>query len=158
LNAFADALAQPGAVWLGLAALLAGFVRGFAGFGSGLVFMPVAATVLPPAQAVVALVVMDVLGPIPNVPGALRADDVREIGRLAAGMAFGQPLGLAALIWIAPETFRWGVSLMALATVAALLAGWSWRGRRGGAATAGAGFLSGIVGGATGLPGPPVIL
>lgn len=154
----AAALAQPGALWLGLAALLAGLVRGFAGFGSGLVFMPFAAAVLPPAQAVVALVVMDVLGPLPNIPAALRTGDPREVGRLALGMAVGLPVGLAALVLAAPETFRWGVSLMALATVAALAAGWSWRGARGGAATAGAGFLSGIVGGATGLPGPPVIL
>lgn len=154
----ADALAQPGAVWLALAALLAGAVRGFAGFGSGLVFMPVAGAVLPPAQAVVALVVMDVLGPVPNLPNALRTGDLREIGRLGLGMAAGLPLGLAALVWVAPETFRWGVSLIALATVAALATGRAWRGRRGPAATGGAGFLSGIVGGATGLPGPPVIL
>lgn len=154
----AGALAQPGAIWLAFAALLAGLVRGFAGFGSGLVFMPVAASVLPPAQAVMALVVMDVLGPLPNIPGALRAGDPREVGRLALGMAAGLPLGLAALVLAPPETFRWGVSLMALVTVAALLAGWSWRGARGRAPTAAAGFLSGIVGGSTGLPGPPVIL
>jgi uncharacterized membrane protein YfcA len=158
LNALADALARPGAVWLALAALLAGAVRGFAGFGSGLVFMPIAGMVLPPAQAVVALVVMDVLGPLPNLPGALRSGDVREVGRLVVGMAAGLPLGLAALVVIAPEAFRWAVSLMALATVAALASGWVWRGARGRWAQAGAGFLSGIVGGATGLPGPPVIL
>lgn len=158
LPALTEALTQPGAVWLAAAAVLAGGVRGFSGFGSGLVFMPIAGAVLPPAQAVVALVVMDVLGPIPNLPNAIRTGDVREIGRLAIGMALGLPLGLAALVVVAPEAFRWGVSLMALATVAALLAGWAWRGGRGRAATAGAGFLSGIVGGATGLPGPPVIL
>ena len=158
MSGLAAALAQPGAASLALAALLAGAVRGFAGFGSGLVFMPIAGTVLPPAQAVVALVVMDVLGPIPNLPGAFRNGDAREVGRLVLGMALGLPIGLAALLWVAPEAFRWAVSLLALATVAALASGWVWRGARGCAATAGAGFLSGIVGGATGLPGPPAIL
>ena len=70
----------------------------------------------------------------------------------------GLPLGLAALLAIPAEAFRWGVSLMALATIAALVAGWRWRGARGRGTTAAAGFLSGIVGGATALPGPPVIL
>ena len=154
MNDLAAALAQPGAAWLALASVLAGAVPGFAGFGSGLVFMPIAGAVLPPAQAVAALVVMDVLGPLPNLPGALRTGDAREVGRLVLGL----PLGLAALFWIAPEAFRRGVNLMALATVAALASGWVWRGARGRGAQAGAGFLSGIVGGATGLPGPPVIL
>ncbi|MFN6977760.1 MAG: sulfite exporter TauE/SafE family protein [Gemmobacter sp.] len=158
MTALAAALDQPGLGWLVLAALLAGAVRGFAGFGSGLVFMPFAGAVLAPAEAVVALVVMDVLGPLPNIPAAIRTGDPREIGRLAAGMVIGLPLGLAALVWVAPEVFRWAVSAMALATVAALVSGWAWRGGRGRAATAGAGFLSGVVGGATGLPGPPVIL
>ena len=50
-DALAQALALPGLPWLVLAATLAGLVRGFSGFGSGLVYMPIAGAVLPPAQA-----------------------------------------------------------------------------------------------------------
>lgn len=151
-------LATPGLVWLLGAALMAGLVRGFSGFGSGLVYMPVAGAVLPPAQAVAVLVLMDMLGPLANVPGALRTGSPAEIGRLAIGMLPGLPLGVAALMWLSPEAFRWGVSLMALATVAALASGWQWRAARNRTTTMAAGFLSGVVGGATALPGPPVIL
>lgn len=154
----AQGLATPGLIWLGLAAALAGLVRGFSGFGSGLVFMPVAGVVLPPAQAVATLVVMDMLGPLANLPGALRTGSPGEIGWLALGLLPGLPLGVAALFWLAPDTFRWGVSLMALATVAALVSGWRWTGARGRRSTVAAGFASGLVGGATALPGPPVIL
>ena len=154
----AEALALPGLPWLVLAAALAGLVRGFSGFGSGLVYMPIAGAVLPPAQAVAVLVLMDLIGPLANIPGAWRTGAPREIGLLALGMLGGLPLGLAALLAVPPEVFRWGVSLMALATVAALVSGWRWRGARGRGTTAAAGFLSGIVGGATALPGPPVIL
>lgn len=154
----AQVLATPGLLWLAFAAALAGLVRGFSGFGSGLVFMPVAGAVLPPAQAVATLVVMDMLGPLANLPGALRTGSPRDIGWLALGLLPGLPLGVAALFWLAPEAFRWGVSLMALATVAALVSGWRWRAARGPRSTVAAGFLSGLVGGATALPGPPVIL
>lgn len=154
----AQVLAIPGLVWLGVAAALAGLVRGFSGFGSGLVFMPVAGAVLPPAQAVATLVVMDMLGPLANLPGALRTGSARDIGWLVLGMLPGLPIGVAALFWLAPDLFRWGVSLMALATVAALVSGWRWRAARGPRSTVAAGFLSGLVGGATALPGPPVIL
>ena len=154
----AEALALPGLWVLGLAALMAGLVRGFAGFGSGLVYMPIAGAVLPPAQAVAVLVLMDLLGPLANLPGALRTGTPREIGLLALGMLPGLPLGVAALFLVPPEAFRWTVSLIALATVAALVAGWRWHGPRGRGATVTTGFLSGLVGGATALPGPPVIL
>lgn len=157
-DALAQALAVPGLPWLVLAATLAGLVRGFSGFGSGLVYMPIAGSVLPPAQAVAVLVLMDLIGPLANIPGAWRTGSPREIGWLALGMLGGLPLGLAALLAVPPEAFRWTVSLMALATVAALVTGWRWRGARGWGTTAAAGFVSGIVGGATALPGPPVIL
>lgn len=157
-EALAAALALPGLPWLVLAAVLAGLVRGFSGFGSGLVYMPIAGAVLPPAQAVAVLVLMDLIGPLANVPGAWRTGSPAELGWLGLGLLPGLPIGLAALFWVDPQVFRWGVSLMALATVAALVAGWRWRGPRGPRTAAAAGFVSGIVGGATALPGPPVIL
>ncbi|WP_028028365.1 sulfite exporter TauE/SafE family protein [Gemmobacter nectariphilus] len=154
----AEALALPGLWVLGLAAVLAGLVRGFSGFGSGLVYMPIAGAVLSPAQAVAVLVVMDLLGPLANLPGALRTGTPREIGLLGLGMLPGLPLGVAALFLVDPSMFRWSVSLIALATVAALVAGWRWHGPRGRSLTMATGFMSGLVGGATALPGPPVIL
>jgi uncharacterized membrane protein YfcA len=157
-EALAEALARPGLAWLVLAAALAGLVRGFSGFGSGLVYMPIAGTVVPPAVAVALLTVMDLIGPIPNLPGAIRTGRPREVAVLGAGLVFGMPLGLWALFTVPPETFRWAVSLMGLATVAALVAGWRYRGPRGPRVTGTVGVLSGLVGGATGLPGPPVIL
>ena len=45
-DAIATALGQPGLGWLFLAALVAGSVRGFAGFGTGMIFVPAAAQVL----------------------------------------------------------------------------------------------------------------
>ena len=75
----AQAMALEGVWLLGLATVLAGLVRGFTGFGSGLVYMPLAALVLPPAQAVAVLVLMDMIGPLPQIPRALRDGAPRDM-------------------------------------------------------------------------------
>jgi uncharacterized protein len=157
-TALTAALALPG-LWLFLlAVVLAGLVRGFTGFGSGLVYMPLAAQVLPPAQAVAVMVLIDMIGPLPHIPRALRDGAPREMLWLAMGLLPGLPIGLAALFFLPVEAFRWSVSVLGFVTLALLLSGWQWRGSRGPAVTAAAGFTSGVVGGATALAGPPVIL
>lgn len=153
-----EVLGLPGLVWLALAAGLAGLVRGFAGFGSALVFMPVAGALLAPPRAVMVVVLLDLIGPLVNLPGAWRNGSPREVGLLALGLVPGLMIGLVALFSLPPEAFRWAVSVISLATVAALVAGWRWRGGRGPRATLGVGFVSGLFGGAAALPGPPVVL
>ena len=85
MSALETALATHGLGWLILAASLAGLVRGFTGFGTALVFMPVAGAVVPPFWALVVLVVMDSIGPLPNLPRALRDGSPREVARVMGG-------------------------------------------------------------------------
>ena len=61
-----------GFLGLSVAAFLAGLVRGFSGFGTAMVFLPIAGQILTPFQAVTAMIVMDAIGPLPNVPRALK--------------------------------------------------------------------------------------
>ena len=46
-----QALQFEGLIWLITAALLAGFVRGFSGFGSALIFMPLTGQFCHPSDA-----------------------------------------------------------------------------------------------------------
>lgn len=158
LEALQAALTQPGLAWLGLAALAAGVVRGFSGFGTAMVFMPVAGQVLSPVTALVAMAVMDLVGPLPHVPRALKHAHRRDIVRLCAGLVVALPLGLWVLVSIRPEMFRYGVSLISLGLLVLLMLGWRYRGevRRGMIYVAG--MISGFLGGVAGLTGPPVIL
>ncbi|RVT84172.1 sulfite exporter TauE/SafE family protein [Rhodobacteraceae bacterium CCMM004] len=144
--------------WLWAAAAVAGVVRGFAGFGTGMVFLPVAARVLDPVSALVALVVMDLVGPLPAVPRALRDGHPPDIARLGLAMVLAMPLGLYALTQVPPEVFRWGVSLAALTLLAALVSGLRYRGRLTPPLVWATGAAGGVLGGAVGLGGPPVIL
>lgn len=140
------------------AGFLAGTVRGFSGFGSAIVFLPVAAQALPPFQALTTVVIADLLGALPNAPRALRACDKGDLFRLLVGLAVALPLGLWALTLLEPETFRYGVSALALALLLCLLLGVRYRGPTPNAMVYGVGGLSGFSCGLAGLPGPPVIL
>ncbi len=144
--------------WLLAAAFLAGLVRGFTGFGSGLVFMPVAAGILPPFGAILAMTMMDLLGPVPIVRRAWDAVDRRDLLRMVLGCVIALPLGMWVLTRVAPEIFQVSVSLVALAMLAVVALGLRYRGTVGRKAVTGIGGAAGFLGGVAGLPGPPVIL
>lgn len=154
----AGLLATEGLVWIAGAAFLAGLVRGFAGFGTAMVFLPVAAQVLPPFAAIVAMIFMDLLAPLPSLRPAWRVVHRRDLARLAGGCALALPLGLWLLSQVSAEVFRYAVSLLSLGMLAVLASGLRWRGAVPGRAVWGIGAMGGFLGGVAGIPGPPVIL
>jgi uncharacterized protein len=155
---FWTALGQPGLVWLVIAAVAAGVVRGFSGFGTAMVFLPVAGQVLSPVGALVALTVMDLVGPLPNVPRALRDAHRGDVLRLCAGLVVALPVGLLVLTSVAPEVFRYSVSVVSLLLLILLVLGWRYRGVLRAWMIYLTGMLGGFLFGAVGLPGPPVIM
>lgn len=152
------ALATPGIGWLCLIIFVAGCVRGFAGFGTALIFVPLAALFIPPVWVVIVVMVADIAGPLLLVPRALRDASRPDLGALLAGCALALPAGLLILSRIDPENFRWLAAGLALAMVALLASGWRHTHRFGRRSLAGIGAMSGLLGGVTGQPGPPVIL
>lgn len=152
------ALATEGLAWLAVAVLVAGIVRGFSGFGSALVYLPIAGIFLPPTWVIATTVVFSIIGPLPLVPRAWAQAPMHEVARLAIAGALAVPLGVVLLIRLDPEAFRWVVSLVAMGTLGLLASGWRYRGEVSALMGAGTGFLSGLMGGFIGLPGPPVIL
>lgn len=151
-------LAPEGLGWVILAALVAGLVRGFTGFGSGLVFMPVAAQVLPPFGAIMALTLMDILGPVPNLRRAWGDVDRSDLGRLLTGCLLALPIGMLALTYVSPSLFALLVSLLALAMLGIVALGLRYRGAVSRRMVTGIGGAAGALGGVAGLPGPAVIL
>ncbi len=143
---------------IALAALLGGLVRGFSGFGSALVFLPVAAPFLGPFGALIALTFMDIFGPMPILRRAWTAVDKADLVRLVAGCALVLPFGLWLLTQVEPEVFRYAVSIVSLSMLSVLVLGLRYRGevRRG--MVAAIGGAAGLLGGVAGLPGPAVIL
>lgn len=157
-DGLALAVAEPGLIWVCAASLIAGLVYGFAGFGSALIFMPLATIFIAPALAVAAFALSALASLVTVVPGAWRVADRHQTLMMIAACLVTTPLGVAALR-LAPEpAIRTAVCALTLATLAALVLGWRLPVRAGLPLRLGIGGLAGVTGGATGLNGPPVIL
>ena len=68
-----------GLAWLIITVVFAGLVRGFAGFGTALVFMPIAAAVTSPVWAIIIMMSFDIFGPIALLPRAWRDGESTEV-------------------------------------------------------------------------------
>lgn len=147
-----------GLVWLIVAVVAAGLVRGFAGFGSGMIIMAVASSVLPPVSAVIFMMMAELLGPLPNLRAAWRDGAPRDVGRLMIGAVLALPIGVWCLANMSTEVFGWVVSISVLALLVALMSGWRYKGVLTPRLTIGTGALGGFMSGFAGIPGPPVIM
>ena len=157
-EALADALNTPGLLWVALASLSSGLVYGFAGFGSALIFMPIAAIFLPPPLAIAAFSLSALASLVTVIPKAWVDANKPQTLLMVAMSVLTMPLGIALLRWTPEVTIRTAVCVLTLITLAALLAGWKVPIRGGTGLRISVGALSGITGGSTGLNGPPVIL
>ena len=155
---FAAELSQS-ALYLVLAtALVAGFVRGMAGFGAALILTPVFSSFYTPAVAVPTLGFADWVMSSPMVIKALRRCVWREVLPLGLSAVVAVPLGSYVLATTNPYALRIGISIFVLLSVAALASGWRYRGTPSMPVTLAIGLLAGIMGGAIGMSGPPVVL
>jgi len=139
------------------AAVLAGAVRGFSGFGSALVLSPSLAALYGPVVAVPVALLLEFWLAGPFVPPALRLVDRRRTALICVSAAVMVPVGAYGLTVIDGRTLRWIICALVFVAVAILGFGWRYHGRPHAAATAATGALSGLLGGATGLSGPPMI-
>jgi uncharacterized membrane protein YfcA len=154
----ADMLSDP-LFWVAaLAAFAAALIRGFSGFGAGLVFMPVGAACFGPKTAAGVLFVVDTILIVPFVLKAVRIVDWREILPLGFGAVLAVPAGALILLNADPIPLRWGLSLAILASVGALAAGWRYRGPTRAWLSALVGAVAGFMSGAAQIPGPPVLI
>ena len=158
INLLFEALSFHGIYLILVAAFLAGVVRGFTGFGTALVFIPLVAQVLTPIEAVFTMIIFDFIGVFPTVPRALKDGKPKDVLRLGVGMVITTPLGLLALYLMSQFSFRLIASLTILTLLSLLIFGVRYRGELSKKLIYFTGAMGGFFGGSTGMPGPPVIL
>ncbi len=141
-----------------LATVIAGFVRGFSGFGAALMFIPLAGALYDSRTAILILWTIDAIGTLPFLPPHLRAARWPEVVPLAAGGIVTLPAGVWILTHGDPTWLRWAVSLVVLASTAALASGWRYYRPASRAMTLAVGGVAGFSNGAVGIGGPPVVL
>lgn len=138
-------------------ALTAGLARGFSGFGSALIFIPLASAALGPQMAAATLVVVDNVTTLPLLPAAWRRANRKDVGALAAGALVGTPIGTWLLLRMDPVALRWGMCVLVVAMLVLLASGWRFRGKPALPLSLGVGLTSGFCSGASQMGGPPVV-
>ena len=136
----------------------AGLVRGFAGFGAGLVMAPVFIYLLGPRVAVPLIVILDLAASIQLLPSAFRKTRWKTVLPLGISAALMIPLGSLALISLPRAMLLKIVSGIVLVFVGVLSTGWRYRSMPKLPVTTGAGIASGFLTGMAGIGGPPIIL
>lgn len=137
---------------------LAGFLRGFTGFGFALAAVPVITLFVEPAAVVPAIPIVAMVAGAEQLRRAWKSANWHAIQRLLIGAVLGAPFGVLALTYLPANIMRALIGLVLLLAVLALWRGYRFKQRPPTSAQLGIGFLSGLLNGSTAMGGPPVIL
>jgi uncharacterized membrane protein YfcA len=138
-------------------AFVSGTARGFSGFGSALIFMPLASSLASPRLVAALLLIIDFVAAAPLVPNAWKHADRKATAVIVAGALIGVPIGTYFLSRLDPVTTRWIISAFVFALLILLLSGWRYRGKDHPAISIGIGALSGFCSGLAQTGGPPIV-
>jgi uncharacterized protein len=138
-------------------AFVSGTARGFSGFGSALIFMPLASSMASPRLVAALLLVIDFIAAAPLLPNAWWQADRKATAVMVAGAFVGVPIGTWCLSQFDPVTTRWIISCFVGALLLLLLSGWRYRGKDHPAISVGIGGLAGFCSGLAQTGGPPIV-
>src|SRR3954451_12217590 len=124
MAAFAAALSDSRFVAAVVVAALSRFVRGFAVFGSALIYIPLIAAVYEPRIAAPTLLLIDLAGSAPFTIREFPRCNWREVGSITAAAAVAAPFGALALVLVDPIVLRWIIAAISLCLLAVLASGW----------------------------------
>ena len=140
------------------ATIVAGLMRGYAGFGTAVVLAPIFATLWGTREGVPVMLLMELLITAQLAPKAWKEADRRVVFPLGAAALATMPLGTYALFAFEQETLRRAIGGFVLVFGFALMSGWRYHGSRPLWLNLSVGGAAGLLKGATGMSGPPVIL
>ncbi len=137
---------------------ITGIIRGFAGFGSGMIIGPSTAAFFGPQMALIMITIMDAIPTLTLVWGARRDVNWKELIPVITGYALLAPFGIWLLVTGDATALRWFISISILIAVTILWSGWKYTGSRSNSVSFSFGGLGGFMGAAAALPGPAVLV
>ncbi len=143
------------ALWMAAAVLVAGFVRGYSGFGYSAMVIAASSLVTSPLNFIAVVVLLEAAMSAQAWKGAGPSVDWRRVILLLVGAALGLPLGLWALTAISEDAARAVISGYVLVMCGVLLAGWRLGREVRGPGNVAAGVVSGLAN-APGMGGLPL--
>ncbi|MET0277538.1 MAG: sulfite exporter TauE/SafE family protein [Pseudorhodoplanes sp.] len=138
--------------------ILSGVVRGFSGFGSALIYIPLMAAIYEPRVAAVTLLLTDFVASAPFTIPQTRRCNWREVAPLSLAAAATIPLGVLALQYADPTVLRWGAAFIVTMLLVVLISGWRYHVVPSISHSLGVGLLAGIGSGALQIAGPFAII
>ncbi|MGV8952175.1 MAG: sulfite exporter TauE/SafE family protein [Cypionkella sp.] len=142
-------------LWMGFAIVVAGFIRGYSGFGFSAMVIAASSLVTNPLNFVAVVVILETAMSLQAAKGIGADIDWRRVGMLLAGAVLGLPLGLWLLTGVSETAARAMISGYILVMCAVLLAGWRLRAEVRGPWNLVAGVVSGLAN-APGMGGLPI--
>jgi uncharacterized protein len=138
-------------------AFVSATARGFSGFGSALIFMPLASSMAAPRLVATLLLIIDFVAAAPLIPNAWKHANRKATAVMVFGALFGVPIGTYFLSRLDPVTTRWIISGFVFALLLLLVSGWRYRGGDHAAISIGIGGLAGFCSGLAQTGGPPIV-
>jgi uncharacterized membrane protein YfcA len=140
-----------------IAVFVGGFLRGFIGFGGGLVSVPVLSVVFGPLAAVPIAAIMAFPALFQLLPAAVHDGERSIIFPISIGILLAAPFGSALLVTINPNLMKIVISSLVLIMVLMLGRNWRLTGNVNWGVLFGAGAVGGFIQGSAGIGGPPVV-
>ncbi len=141
-----------------LATAIAGVMRGYSGFGTAVILAPVYSLLWGPRAGVPVMLLMELVVSLQLLPGAIKDADRRVVLPLGGAAALATPFGAWILLTADGDTLRRFIGGFVLVFGLLLMSGWRYHGSRPLPLNLAVGTAAGLLKGATGMSGPPVIL
>ena len=155
-------------VWTGLspgmllyafsAILLAAVIRGYSGFGFSALTVTSLSLILPPAEVVPTAFLLEIVASMFMLPMVWRSIDWQKLNWLVLGILAGTPAGLLFLAEVPQDPVRFAISGLVLVACFLLWKNVRIRSEGGRIRLLVVGSFSGLVNGAAGIGGLPIVL
>lgn len=139
------------------AVVVAGLVRGYTGFGSALIVVPVLAYVFGPHEAVVMHSVIELPVVFSLIPAAVKSAQRNVALPMIAMLSLTIPIGALVLTSVDSGILKVAISAVVLIMVALLSVQQRLTALLGRGSTIAGGAVGGLMQGATGIGGPPIV-
>lgn len=139
-------------------AVAAGLMRGYTGFGSGMLMAPIFAILYGPVATVAIIILLEIVATVQLMPRVLGEIEWRFVTPLGIAAVLFMPIGATILGAADPEILTRVMAALVLLFVLVLMTGWRYAGEKKLIPTLGVGAVSGTLMAATSVGNPPVLI
>jgi uncharacterized protein len=141
-----------------MASALAGFSRGLAAFGAAMIYIPLVTLAYDAKTAVVTIFLVDLVPSLPLIWKAAPQCDRRTVFWMTVGAIALSPAGVAFLVVADQKQTQFIMGLILMAAASYMLINRRFRMSASPIMSIGAGAVSGLSGGMSGMFGPPAMI